>query len=90
MNETTASANGLVRLGEAARRAGTTTNQLQYYLMVQAVEAAGRSAAGQRLFDQQAIKHIQIVKMLNELGYPLREARDVFMQGWPARHAGRM
>lgn len=89
MNETTASANGLVRLGEAARRAGTTTNQLQYYLMVQAVGTATRSPAGQRLFDGQAIKHIQIVKLANDLGYPLREVRDVFMQGWPAQRAGR-
>lgn len=79
---------GLVRLGEAARRAGVTVNQLQYYLYMEVAKATGESASGQRLFDARAIKRIRMVKLLNESGYPLREIREIFRLGRPSRGRG--
>lgn len=70
----------MVRLSAAARRAGITTQQLQYYLMIDLIKPAAMSKANQRLFDDATIKRIQMVKLLNDSGYPLREIRDIFMQ----------
>ncbi len=70
---------GRVRLGEAARRAGVTVAQLQYYCYMQVVEPTALTRSGQRLFDARAIRRIRMVKMLNDGGYPLREIREVFM-----------
>ena len=73
------SANGLRPLGAAARRAGVTPRQLQYYLMVGVVEASARSIGGRRFFDRSAIRRIRLVHLVNRMGYPLREVREIFM-----------
>jgi len=80
---------GLVRLGDAARRGGVTPAQLQYYCYMQVVEPARLSPSGQRLFDTRAVRRIRMVKMLNDGGYPLREIREIFMAGRARRRPGR-
>ncbi len=70
---------GGVRFGEAARLAGVTAAQLQYYCYMQVVEPSALSPSGQRLFDARTIRRIRMVKMLNDGGYPLREIREIFM-----------
>ncbi len=69
----------MVRLGEAARQAGLTTQQLQYYLMVGLVEPTQQSSGGQRLFDRRAVKRIRMIRLLNESGYALRDIREIFL-----------
>ncbi len=71
----------VVRLGEAARIAGVTVQQLQYYLLLGVVESSGASEGRQRFFDRQAIRQIRLVKLLNTSGYALNEIRDIFTQG---------
>jgi len=71
----------MVRLGEAARLAGVTDNQLQYYLYMGVAAASATTDAGQRRFSPAAIKRIRMIKLLNESGYPLREIREIFMLG---------
>ena len=71
----------LLRLGPAARRAGVTPQQLQYYIMVGLVEPSELSTGHQRLFDPRAIKKIRMISLLNQSGYPLREIRDIFLRG---------
>ena len=70
----------LVRLAEAAKRAGVSANQLQYYLYMGVIEPEYFSDAGQRLFGTQDIKRVRLVKELNDSGYPLREIREIFME----------
>jgi DNA-binding transcriptional MerR regulator len=72
---------GLYRFGEAAKMAGVSPNQLQYYLYMQVAEHSAESDAGQRLFSPAAIKRIRMIKLLNDSGYPLREIREIFMLG---------
>ncbi|MDX1564851.1 MAG: MerR family transcriptional regulator [Phycisphaeraceae bacterium] len=69
-----------MRIGEAARVAGITTQQLQYYLMLGVVEASDRSSGRQRLFDRRAVERIKLVHLLNRSGYGLREIREIFMK----------
>ena len=70
----------LMRTGEAAQAAGVSKQTLQYYLMIDVVRPTVRTESGHQLFDEKAVERIQLVKRLNETGYPLREIREIFLQ----------
>jgi len=72
---------GLLPTGVAAERAGVTCQSLQYYLMMRLLEPAAVTKTGRRLFDQKSVERIKLVKKLNDLGYPLREIREIFLEG---------
>ena len=71
----------LVQVGQAAEKAGVSTQSLQYYLMVGLLEPTEITATGRRLFGKQAIERIKLIKKLNESGYPLRAIRELFVEG---------
>lgn len=71
----------LVSIGQAAKKAGVSTQSLQYYLMIGLLEATQVTSTGRRLFDQKAIDQIRLIKKLNASGYPLRAIRELFMEG---------
>ena len=68
-------------IGTAAKKAGISRQSLQYYLMVGLLEPTEVTSTGRRLFDEDAIKRIKLIKSLNESGYPLRAIRELFMEG---------
>lgn len=68
-------------IGKAAKKAGVSRESLQYYLMIGLIEPTEVTATGRRLFDQQAIDRIKLIKRLNKSGYPLRAIRELFMEG---------
>jgi DNA-binding transcriptional MerR regulator len=70
-----------LKFADAAREAGVTSAQLQYYIMVGLVEASGESTGGQRRFLDRDIQRIRMIRLLNVTGYPLREVRDIFLAG---------
>jgi len=71
----------LLPVGAAAKKAGVSRQSLQYYLMVGLLEPTEVTPTGRRLFDNDAIRKIKLIKKLNESGYPLRDIRELFMQG---------
>ena len=71
----------LMPVGRAARKAGISRQSLQYYLMVGLLEPTEVTPTGRRLFDEDAVERIRLIKRLNESGYPLRAIRDLFLQG---------
>ena len=71
----------LVQVGQAAEKAGVSTQSLQYYLMVGLLEPTEITTTGRRLFGKQAIERIKLIKKLNESGYPLRAIRELFVEG---------
>ena len=71
----------LVPIGEAAKKAGVSTQSLQYYLMIGLLEPSQVTSSGRRLFDAAKIERVRLIKQLNESGYPLRAIRDLFMDG---------
>ena len=71
----------LVSIGKAARKAGVSRQSVQYYLMVGLLKATEVTKTGRRLFDDSAIERIKLIKRLNESGYPLREIRELFIEG---------
>jgi MerR family mercuric resistance operon transcriptional regulator len=72
---------GLVSIGKAAKEAGVSRQSLQYYIMMGLLEAAKITKTGRRMFDEETIKRVKLVKKLNESGYPLRAIRELFIEG---------
>jgi DNA-binding transcriptional MerR regulator len=70
----------LVPIGSAAKQAGVSRQSVQYYLMIGLLEATQTSSTGRRLFDEQAIKKIRLIREFNNNGYPLRAIRDLFQE----------
>ena len=75
----------LYAIGEAAKKAGISRQSLQYYLMVGLLEPTEVTPTSRRLFDDQAVKTIRLIKKLNKSGYPLRAIRELFMEGRTVR-----
>jgi DNA-binding transcriptional MerR regulator len=71
----------LFPIGTAAKKAGISRQSLQYYLMVGLLEPTEVTSTGRRLFDEERIKRIKLIKKLNDSGYPLRAIRELFMEG---------
>jgi DNA-binding transcriptional MerR regulator len=71
----------LFPIGMAAKKAGISRQSLQYYLMVGLLEPTEVTSTGRRLFDEERIKRIKLIKKLNDSGYPLRAIRELFMEG---------
>ncbi len=68
-----------VRIGAAAAKAGVSRQTLQYYVMLGLIKPAGKSPAGQRLFDKESISRIKLIRKLNRSGYTLRDIREIFL-----------
>ncbi len=73
--------NKLMPIGMAAKKAGISRQSLQYYLMVGLLEPTETTETSRRLFDNQAIKRVRLIKKLNDSGYSLRAIRELFMEG---------
>ena len=71
----------LMSIGKAAKRAGVSTQSLQYYIMVGLVKPTSTSKTNRRMFDDKAVERIKLIKKLNKSGYPLRAIRELFLEG---------
>ncbi len=78
MNKT-AKKRTLVRIGAAAEKAAISRQALQYYMLLGLIKPAGKSPAGQRLFDKESINRIKLIRKLNRSGYTLRDIREIFL-----------
>lgn len=63
-----------MRIGEAARRAGTTTRALRFY-EAQGLLDTGRTANGYRDYDEQDVKVLVEIRSLQAEGLSLEETR---------------
>jgi DNA-binding transcriptional MerR regulator len=70
----------LVQIGEAAKRAGVSRQSLQYYLMLGLMEPTQTTPSGRRMFDQDAVARVKLIRKLNQSGYPLRAIRELFFE----------
>jgi len=68
-------------IGITAKRAGVSRQSLQYYIMVGLLDPTEVTATGRRLFDQKDVQRIKLIKRLNDSGYPLRDIRELFLEG---------
>ncbi len=74
-------ANKLLKLGEAARTAGVSTQTLEYYIMLGLITPINQPAGSRRrFFDGGLVKRIRLIRELNDSGYTLREIRTTWLR----------
>lgn len=62
-------------------KTGISRQVLQRYITMGLVKEEDRTEGGHRIFGEDAIKRIQIIKRLNKSGYTLRDMREAFKSG---------
>ena len=65
---------GLLTIGEVAARTGIATSALRYYDQLGLVRPR-RRAAGQRRYGPEAAATVAVVRLLQEVGFPLAEIK---------------
>ena len=66
----------LLTVAEVGRRTGLTRKALRLYEEMGLVEPAGRTDAGYRLYDDEALRRIELVNRAKVLGLSLAEAEE--------------
>lgn len=75
----------MMRIGELARLAGTSTRSLRYY-EEQGLLAARRAPNGHREYDENDLRLVQEIRSLLEIGFALEETRP-FVECLRAGHS---
>jgi DNA-binding transcriptional MerR regulator len=69
-----------MRLAEAARAAGVSTQTLEYYIMLGLVDPLREPGQRIRHFTADHVKRIRLIRQLNESGYTLRAIRETYLR----------
>ncbi|MFG1610953.1 MerR family transcriptional regulator [Actinoplanes sp. NPDC049265] len=72
---------GLLTIGQLARRTGLPVRTLRFWSDEGAVPPAGRSASGYRLYDAAGVARVELVRTLRELGLGLDDVSRVLDGG---------
>jgi DNA-binding transcriptional MerR regulator len=70
----------LMRISAAAEAAGVSRQTVEYYIMLGLVSPIRRSGQRGRLFDDEIVKRIRLIRRLNEEGYTLRDIRETYLR----------
>lgn len=77
----------LMRIGELARRAGTTMRTIRYYEERGLLSPSARTKGGFRLYEERELKRLHVIRRLQQLDIPLAQVKALFdrrSQGRPA------
>jgi DNA-binding transcriptional MerR regulator len=69
--------NGRLRIGEMARRAGTSTDTIRYYERLGLLPRSGRTASGYRQYTDVDVRRLQFIRRAKLLGLSLDEVRSL-------------
>src|SRR5919199_6434204 len=67
---------GLLKVSEVGQRTGLTRKALRHYEALGLVEPAVRTPSGYRLYDDEALRRIELVNRAKMLGLSLNEAKE--------------
>ncbi|RCG28553.1 TIGR03086 family protein [Sphaerisporangium album] len=68
---------GMLTIGELARRTGLSVKLIRHWSDLGVVPPAARTAAGYRLYDDEAVARLELARTLRELGLGMAAIRDV-------------
>jgi len=68
----------LMQIGEIAKEVGCTARMIRYYEELGLIEPKARSKGGFRLYDEETLRRIQVIKRLNSLNFPLSRIKEMF------------
>lgn len=66
-----------MQIGEVAEQVGLSLRTVRYYEEVGLVTPVGRSSGGFRIYDDSAVKRLELVRDLKPLGFSLEEIRGI-------------
>ena len=72
--------NGLLPIGELARRAGTAPSALRYYERIGLLPPAER-AGGKRHYSPASAERLALVRLCQDAGFTLKEIRELLAAG---------
>ncbi|MBA7479558.1 Mercuric resistance operon regulatory protein [subsurface metagenome] len=64
-------------IGKLAGQTGISNDTLRYYEQEDLIKPAGKSPAGYRLYDQDAVRRIHFIKHAQACGFTLAEIREL-------------
>lgn len=70
-----------LRAGEVAQAAGVNRETLRYYERRGLLDSPDRSPGGHRLYDDQAVTTLRVIKAAQRLGFTLGEVADLLEAG---------
>ena len=70
----------LVRISEAAKAAGVSTQTVEYYIMLGLIEPLRAPERRGRFFNASHVKRIRLIRQLNASGYTLRAIRETYLR----------
>ncbi len=73
-----ATGEALLTSGEVMRRTGLSRQVLYQYTAIGLIQEAAVNHAGHRLYPERVVRHLKLIRALNETGYTLRDIRDIF------------
>jgi MerR family transcriptional regulator, Zn(II)-responsive regulator of zntA len=69
---------GVMTIGDLARRAGTTMRTIRYYEERGLIEPIGRTKGGFRLYEEEELRKLHLIRSLQELDMPLAQVKAFF------------
>jgi DNA-binding transcriptional MerR regulator len=64
--------------GEVMKRSGLSRQVLYQYTTLGLIREAAVTKAGYRLYPIEVLRQLEIVRSLNEMGYTLRDIKEIF------------
>jgi DNA-binding transcriptional MerR regulator len=70
----------LMRIGDLAKKAGTTMRTIRYYEQLGLITPAARSKGGFRLYEEDELRKLRLIRSLQLLDTPLAQVKEFFDQ----------
>lgn len=69
-----------MRISQAAEACGVTKQTIEYYILLGLIRPLRTAGGRGRLFDEELVKRIRLIRDLNESGYTLRSIRETYLR----------
>lgn len=66
-----------MNIGSAARRSGVPAKTIRYYESIGLIPAAGRSAAGYRVYGEREVETLRFIQQARALGFPVKDVASL-------------
>jgi Cu(I)-responsive transcriptional regulator len=67
----------MLAIGTLARKTGTKVQTIRYYEQIGLMHEAGRTAGGQRRYDEKDLDRLAFIRHARQLGFPLDSIREL-------------
>ena len=69
-----------LKISTVAERAGVSKQTVEYYIMLGLLKCKRTGTTRRRIFTEDHIRRIALIRQLNESGYTLREIREIWLK----------